>query len=205
MLAGGFFHRILAQVLAKFPLVILWVLSLGLIACSSYEWGQAKRALPGGFRKVTIPMFTNHSMESGIEAYFTSALIQQFQRSRVAEIVPREQADLMISGDIVTVSIRGESPTALTELSPFAPRGSVLNLQYRIVTEVRYRAIRLDSELIIWEEMLLNETTYQAPQVTIPGLNSVNSLYNLSARKINIESLAKTISLEAHNRITENF
>ena len=144
-------------------------------------------------------------MESGIEAYFTSALIQEFQRSEVASIVAKDQAELMIVGDIMGIAIRPETPVSMSSISTTSPIGAVLVTQYRVISRVRYRAIRLDNESVIWEDVLENEKTYPAPQVTIPNLNSVNALYNLSARKINIEALAKTVSIEAHNRITENF
>ncbi|MNY58066.1 hypothetical protein D3C86_1943590 [compost metagenome] len=57
----------------------------------------------------------------------------------------------------------------------------------------------------LWSGSFSGERTYVAPQVTLAGVNSVNPLYNLSARRQNIDIMANDIMTEAHDRITENF
>ncbi|HRO68381.1 MAG TPA: hypothetical protein PL182_12500, partial [Pseudobdellovibrionaceae bacterium] len=63
---------------------------------------------------------------------------------------------------------------------------------------------RSDSE-VVWEGRFRGERTYAAPQVHMAGVNSVNPLYNLSARRQNLDVLAQEMMIEAHSRMTENF
>ncbi len=203
-------QRVAQQIQNNFPrplrllrhLLLGSMIATSLMACSSYEWGQRKRILPGGFTKATIPVFQNFSMNSGIEAFFTNHLTEEFHRSRVAEIVPKSQAEVMIVGEILGVKYTVES---IDKLSGYANPDIVLGRQFRVLARVHYKVIRLDNETVIWEDTLSNEKTFPASAVSIPGLNSTNALYNLSAKRINLEQLSRSMSIEAHARMIENF
>jgi hypothetical protein len=70
---------------------------------------------------------------------------------------------------------------------------------------VTVKVVRQADGTELWAGSFSGERTYAAPQVTLAGVNSVDPLYNLSARRQNIDLMANDLMLEAHDRITENF
>jgi hypothetical protein len=77
--------------------------------------------------------------------------------------------------------------------------------EYRILLVVTVKVVRQADGTELWKGTFNGERTYAAPQVTLAGINSVDPLYNLSARRQNIDVIASDLMLEAHDRITENF
>jgi hypothetical protein len=167
----------------------------------AYQLGGADRSLPGGYRQVTIPIFKNFTSEPGIEVYFTNALIQEIERSRVGKIVPPEQSEIRVEGIIENVTVDagpGEERAAL-------PMGADLASVYNIKLQVRVTLKRQADQSILWEGVFKGERGFQAASVSPVGVNTVNPLYNLSRRRQNIESMAYELMNDSFGRITENF
>ncbi|MBX2993595.1 MAG: hypothetical protein KF681_02195 [Bdellovibrionaceae bacterium] len=168
----------------------------------AYRLGSPDRSLPGGYRQITIPVFRNLTQETGIEVAFTNALIQEFERSRTGRIVEPSQSEVTVEGEITSIQyLPGGKKEGGT-----LPSGVVLASEYRILIDAKIILRRVADRAVLWEGNFPNrERTYVAPQVTQGGLNTVNPLYNLSARRQNIEVMAADMMAEAHDRITENF
>ncbi|MGZ3783629.1 MAG: LptE family protein [Bdellovibrio sp.] len=172
----------------------------------AYRFGGPVRSVPGGYKQISIPTFKNKSQEVGIEVGFTNALIQGFYRSRVARIVDNALSEATVIGQIDSVQyLPGAKRVAGDSSSPYLPNGTVIASEYRILIRATIKVIRQADGKELWTGSFSGETTYAAPQVTLAGVNSVNPLYNLSARRQNIDTLANTMMIEAHDRITENF
>lgn len=179
--------------------------SLLLSGCA-YQFGNVSRTLPGGYKYISIPVFKNQTQETGIEVGFTNALIQEFERSKVGKVTSQNLADAKLVGVIQTIQYLPGGKTAYGDSSaPNLPLGTVLAAQYTILVTARVSVVRLADNTEIWSGVFSGERTYAAPAVTIAGVNSVNPLYNLSARRQNIDSVANDMMAEAHDRITENF
>lgn len=172
----------------------------------AYRMGTATRSIPGGYKQISVPVFKNLSQEVGVEVAFTNALITEFQRSRIARIVDNSLSEVAVVGTIDSIQYLPES-MQVEGKSPLAnlPQGTVIAAAYRILVNVTLRVVRQADGTELWRESFSGERTYSAPQVTLAGVNSVNPLYNLSARRQNIELVATTVMIEAHDRITENF
>lgn len=172
----------------------------------AYQLGSVNRSIPGGFKKVSIPVFKNKTQEVGIEVAFTNALIQEFQRSRVAHIVDKSISEVAVVGSIENIQyLPGAKRLSGDSATPYLPSGTALASEYRILLTVTVQVIKQADGVELWKSTFKGERTYQAPQVTLAGVNSVNPLYNLSARRQNIDLMASDIMLEVHDRITENF
>lgn len=184
--------------------VLQFFLLIFLLGGCAYKFGRGPRAIPGGYRQISIPMFKNKSQETGLEVPFTSAMIQEFLRSKVAKVVEEPMAEVRIEGEIVSVTATADAKQE-ADKSNLLPQGTVLALQYRLITNVNLRAVRRSDGEVLWQGSFRGEGTYSAPQVTLSGVNTVNPLYNLSARRQNLESIAKDMMVEAHSRMTENF
>ena len=63
-----------------------------------YHLGKTERKLPGGYSQVVVPVFTNKTMEPGIEVPFTNALIYEFERARSAKPVESALAEAEVQG-----------------------------------------------------------------------------------------------------------
>lgn len=172
----------------------------------AYRLGTSTRSIPGGAKKIAIPVFSNRTPETGIEVGFTNSLMQEFYRSKVARVVNKNEAEAFLEGSIENLQyLPGAKKTAGDSSAPFLADGAVLATEYRILLTVRLRVVDAKTQQALWEGSFAGERTYVAPQVTLAGVNSVNPLYNLSARRQNIEVMANDIMAEAHDRITENF
>lgn len=184
---------------------ILLLLSLFSTGCA-YRLGAASRSIPGGYKQISIPVFKNRTQETGIEVAFTNNLIQEFQRSRIARIVDNSLSEVAVVGNIDSVQyLPGAKRVAGDSSTPYLPSGTVIASEYRILLTVTVKVVRQADGTELWSGTFSGERTYAAPQVTLAGVNSVNPLYNLSARRQNIDVMASDIMAEAHDRITENF
>ncbi|MBC7370040.1 MAG: hypothetical protein H7326_00645 [Bdellovibrionaceae bacterium] len=189
---------------AALLLIVSATFSLCNLGCA-YRLGASSRTLPGGYKYLSIPVFKNLTQETGPEVGFTNALIKEFERSQVGKVTSESLSDVTIVGTITSIQyIAGTgiiSDPAVNNL----PRGTVLANDYRILVTATVRVIRQADKTEIWSGGFSGERTYVAPKITIAGVNSANPLYNLSARRQNIDSVASDMMAEAHDRISENF
>ncbi|PIS09997.1 MAG: hypothetical protein COT73_11760 [Bdellovibrio sp. CG10_big_fil_rev_8_21_14_0_10_47_8] len=161
----------------------------------AYRLGSPDRSLPGGYRQVFVPVFKNKSMEPGIEVDFTNALIQEFERAKIARVTDQHQAEIIALGVIEAVDYSSSG----------RPEEGVLATQYSVVIRVSVTLVRNTDKSVVWSGSFSGERTYVAPQVKASVINTVNPLYNLSARRQNIGVAAAKMMAEAHDRMTENF
>jgi hypothetical protein len=191
------------------PSLKLYSILLTFLLISSgcaYHLGSSERTIPGGYKQISVPIFKNRSQETGVEVALTNALIQEFQRSRIARVVDNSLSEVAVVGTIDSIQyLPGAKRTSGDSSAPFLPLGTVIASEYRILMTVTVELKRQADGIQLWSGTFSGERTYVAPQVTLAGVNSVNPLYNLSARRQNIETMAGDLMIEAHDRITENF
>lgn len=190
-------------------LFVIRTLILGLLAITTasgcaYTFGRGPRSIPGGYKQISVPTFKNRSQETGAEVAFTSALMQEFLRSKVARVVDDPLAEVRIEGEIAAITAMADAKRE-ADSSNMLPDGTVLATQYRLLAAVNLKVIRRSDNEVLWQGQFNGERTYAAPQVTLSGVNTVNPLYNLSARRQNLEAMANDMMVEAHSRLTENF
>ena len=192
-----------------FPMFFL----VGLSLCSScaYQMGFEQRQFPSGYKNVSIPIFKNRTQHVGVESYFTNAIVNEFHRSQLVKVVPRSVAPVVIKGFIESVEFGSSAITEgpVTSLSsrtaPFLPPNTILTTEYRVQVRVKIFLRRVSDQKVIWQGDFNHEKTYSAPQVGLEIINTVNPLYNHSAKNINLQKIAKEMMSEAHDRMTENF
>lgn len=189
--------------------IFLALFVTGLISGCSYRFGYQDRKLPEGYASIAIPVFQNKTQVTGIEPYFTNALIREFQLSGVAQVESKDQALTFIEGEIFSVEVK---PTAQVEggktgneETKYLPKNTVLDTAYRVIATIRLYLKRSSDKKIIWSGTFKDETVYNAAIISVPGVNSLNPLYNNSALHQNIDNLAKKMMKDAHDRMTERF
>jgi hypothetical protein len=179
-------------------------LTLLLVSSCAYQFGTGNRAIPGGYKSISVPIFKNKSYETGIEVAFTNALLQEFQKGGIAKVVPDQLSEVRVEGEIVDLKYYSDTKKEEKD-APFLPLGTVLTTDYTISITTKLKVVRRSDGIEIWTGNFSKERQYSAPQVTIAGLNSVNPLYNQSARRQQIDGLALDLMTEAYNRMTESF
>lgn len=184
----------------------LLILALATSACA-YQMGIGTRGLPGGYKQLAIPVFTNKTQEVGAEVDFTNAMIREFEQSQVAEVVSVDTAPLKLEGEIKSVKYETRSAAQAAEKGeiPALPTETVLTTSYQMVVETTLRLRRMSDQAVLWEGRVINEKVYSAPRIGTPVVNSANVLYNQSAKKQNLSTLASEMMEEAHDRMTESF
>lgn len=171
----------------------------------AYRIGRQDRRLPGDYNQVYVQMFKNLTFEPGVEVPFSNALIYEFERSKAAQNVDRGRAQVEVIGVIESLKLEGKGLRKAGDPGTRQPLGTVVATAYSLVLNVKVSLRRISDQKILWESAFSKEATYAAPLVMQGGLNTVNPLYNQSARRQNIETLASQMMSEAHDRMTENF
>lgn len=197
MMRGLFFLR------QSFQSLIL-ILFFMCVASCGYDFGPRDRSIPGGYTKVAVPVFKNRSQETIIETYFTNAMLSEFQKAKIVDVVPKNLAEVILEGEIVSLKYEPQGFLKAGDLSNL-PQESYLATEYMILLECNVKLRRVHDGHILWQNKFRGEKSYSAPKITTPGLNSANPLYNISARRQNIESMAQNLMAEAYARMTENF
>ena len=176
---------------------------------------------------MAVPMFVNRTQEVGIEPYFTSALRTEFERSKTAVVTSRVDAQLVLEGTITsvtytpTIQIKNSSTslieppshqiavpvpggTPALQKNPL-PNTTVLNTQYQVVVAIKLVARKNSDQTILWASDFSSQSTYLAPLLGTPVINTAAPLYNQNSRVETIAKIAGDMMSEAHDRLTENF
>ena len=177
-----------------------WMAIVFTMTSCSYRVGYRHRQLPGSSAQVAIPVFKNRTQEVGMEIYFTNELRQQFARSRVARVVDRDVAPVILEGVVEFVDYKTQGYS-----SKDLPGDSVITSKYAIDIRVHLMLRRNSDQKVLWESYFNGVRSYDSPRIGREVVNSANALYNHSARHSNIAQMAQELMVEAHDRLTERF
>lgn len=185
--------------------VFLVAAQIFLSGCA-YRFGFGERSLPGGYNEVAVPVFSNSTMEVGIETYFTNALIRQIERSGMARTTSKELAPATLLGTIDKIEYQITGTKNLeSENRPNLPKNSVAPTGYNIILTVSLALVKNSNGQVLWRSRFTDERVYTAPKIYLEHLNTAFSLYNQSARHQTIALMADDMMQEAYERMTENF
>lgn len=165
--------------------------------------------MPGQIKKLQIPMFENKSTEPNIEVAFTNSLKDEALKSRLVQLENLKQdAEAVLQGTIINIDVIANDTVVEADKNTeaiYMPRGTILAKEYKVTVDIKLELIKKDSEQILWSGNFKQFKNYSAPQITLPSLNTSNSLYNQSAKRQTLESLAKEMMQAAYDRMLENF
>jgi len=98
----------------------------------------------GNIRNIVIPLFENHTVESGIQDLLTDAVVERFLTDGQYRVVAMEEADGIIVGAITDL---------LEESVAFSEGTTVQEVRLWIELDVRFESV--ETEEVIWEERRL--------------------------------------------------
>ena len=117
-------------------------------ACLATGCGYSFRGnLPSHIKTVAVPIFKNRTEAPGLENTITSAVISAFSNGGRLRVVPVEQADSILEGEIVGYQIDGAG---------FDRNQNVQAYHLRVVLNVTFRDVRQNK--MLWEENGLAQT-----------------------------------------------
>ncbi|MGH7413087.1 MAG: LPS assembly lipoprotein LptE [Candidatus Rokuibacteriota bacterium] len=126
---------------------LLLILAAGIPAGCGYGF---RGNLPGHIKTVAVPMFKNNTVAAGLENTITSAVISAFSNGGRLRVVPVEQADSILEGEIVGYQIDGAG---------FDRNANVQAYHLRVVLNVAFRDVRQNK--MLWQESLTQTSDFQ--------------------------------------------
>jgi hypothetical protein len=120
-------------------------------ACLPTGCGYSFRGnLPGHIKTVAVPTFKNNTEAAGLENTITTAVISAFSNGGRLRVVPVEQADSVLEGEIVGYQIDGAG---------FDRNANVQAYHLRVVLNVAFRDVRQNK--MLWQESLTQTSDFQ--------------------------------------------
>jgi hypothetical protein len=124
-------------------------LGLILVAILVAGCGYSTRgSLPDHIKTVAVPIFKNRTLEPGVESAITSGVVNAFSSGGRVKVVPIDEADAILQGEVVGYSLDGLS---------FDTNANVRAYRLRLVLNVEFRDVRRSA--MLWRQEGLSETS----------------------------------------------
>jgi len=109
---------------------------------------SARGSLPDHIKTVAVPVFKNRTLEPGVESAITSGVVNAFSSGGRVKVVPIDQADAILQGEVVSYSLDGLA---------FDQTANVRAYRLRVVLNVEFRDVRKSA--MLWRQEGLSETS----------------------------------------------
>ena len=124
-------------------------LGLVLVALVLAGCGYSTRgSLPDHIKTVAVPIFKNRTLEPGVDSAITSGVVNAFSSGGRVKVVPLDEADAILQGEVVSYSLDGLS---------FDQNANVRAYRLRVVLNVEFRDVRKSA--LLWRQEGLSETS----------------------------------------------
>ena len=166
-----------------------------LIVCLGCGYGfvMLQDTLPGGVKRVAIPTFNNRTHEAGLENVFTQAIRNEFFKSKIVEVVAKEEAQAEIIGTINSIGIQSMAHSE-RDLSGRAKK--ILANQYSANVDVSVVLSRIPDKKILWERNLSDARQY---------ITTEELLKNEVKQQEAFQKIALYLMEQAHDIMLEDF
>ncbi|MFI5373383.1 MAG: LptE family protein [Candidatus Rokuibacteriota bacterium] len=121
------------------------VLAAVLLAGCGYS---TRGSLPDHIKTVAVPIFKNRTLEPGVESAITAGVVNAFSSGGRVKVVPIDEADAILQGEVVGYSLDGLS---------FDTNANVRAYRLRLVLNVEFRDVRRSA--MLWRQEGLSETS----------------------------------------------
>lgn len=186
-------------------------LILTLTSCA-YKMGYGYKELPRGVKSLYIPIFKNDTLDVGPEVDFTSQLVQEVKRARVAKLLSKDKAEGILEGRIIRITRhqrafesrdRSNAPKATGMKN--LPKGTYVATEYLLKIKIELRLRKKNTNQIVWKQWFEDQTVYSSARLALAGINTSAPNYTESEEERVMKELAGVMMSEAVGRLTENF
>ncbi len=168
----------------KTKTIIIFLLCLLVSGCG-YQFAGKTSELGNQYRSISIPMFTNNTSESTLEKIFTKYFREEFILNSNLPLVPSNRADLIVRGEIDSIST-----------SVVSYREAEETRESRVRIGIKLQCIRTSDNHVVWQGKLsYYEEYYQDPDPII----------TLQNRQKAIHFIAQYLAEEVHQRLAAKF
>jgi hypothetical protein len=125
--------------------------ALGLILAAVVLAGcgyGTRGSLPDHIKTVEVPIFKNRTLQPGVDSAITSGVVNAFSSGGKVKVVPIDQADAILEGEVVAYSLDGIS---------FDANAITRAYRLRLVLNVQFRDVRRSE--MLWRQEGLQETS----------------------------------------------
>ncbi len=165
-------------------LLVSFVCILFAYGCG-YQFAGKAPELGSQYKTVSIPMFTNNTTESSLEQVFTKYFREEFILNSGLPLVPSNQADLIILGNIEGIST-----------SVVSYREAEETRESRVTVSIKLKCIRTSNSQVVWKGNLsYYEEYFQDP----------DPIVTLQNRQKAIHFIAQYLAEEVHQRLAAKF
>ena len=172
----------------------------------AYKLSVETDSLPGNVKSIQIPLFKNDSSLVGAETVFTNSLKSEALRAKFVQLKNDEgNAEAVLQGRVIAVDVVADESVIEAKNTAYLPTETVNATQYKVTVGVELILKRKGSSAILWRGNFKQARNYSAPQITLPVINTANSLYNESAKRQTLDALSKEMMQAAFDRMVENF
>ena len=116
-------------------------LAIFLFTGCGYHFSGSGARLPEGIRSVSIPIFANQTIQTGIESEVTRALVEKFTSAKQLQVTGQSEADALLSGNVTSFVT---SPSAVT-------LGTQTATEYRATLNVKVTFKRQRDGKVFWK------------------------------------------------------
>jgi hypothetical protein len=109
---------------------------------------SASGNLPDHIKTVAVPIFKNRTLEPGVDTAITSGVVNAFSSGGRVRVVPLDEADAILEGEVVGYSLDGLA---------FDRNANVRAYRLRLVLNVEFRDVRRSA--LLWRQEGLQETS----------------------------------------------
>ncbi len=166
---------------------------------------MSNTSLPGGYTTIFLKDIENNTLEVGLESDFRELFFRQFGTSQYIQLKPDSQSETELKITVESVLVSPTGALSRRDL-PSLPSGKSLASSYRVVLNI-YAELRnnLPSRKLLWAQKFSANRIFSASRIGSEVFNSVNALYDESAKKETLKVLTKELAEEVYISVMEGF
>ncbi len=188
---------------------LAWLGLAALLGCG-YHLSSTSTTVPAGARTIGIALFGNHTRDYGLEVGLRRALEDEFRRQGALRVVPEDEGDLVLRGDIRRLTSQVTATSGTDEA-----------VQYQEVIRIGVRLIERESGRVLFENKLLQEaqdfgavtgvvitSSPHFQRGTIDGrdlANMTNVQLGATRRRQAVHDLLESLAREVYQQAMEGF
>jgi outer membrane lipopolysaccharide assembly protein LptE/RlpB len=162
------------------------LLGILLLAGCGYQVRGRESNLPPGIHSVAIPIFANHTDQTGIETDVTEALAAKFISTKQLSVTTRNSADVLLTGTVLSFSTTPVAVATSTQVST----------EYRAMVVVEFTFQTLRDGKVLFREVMSEWRNY-------PVVSDLN-LTELNKREA-IRRISVLLAERVHERVIGGF
>jgi len=164
---------------------VLLILCMMLFTGCGYQMVGKETHVPPGLNSVTVPTFSNQTLEPGIEVPFTQGFLREFINDRRVRVVNRREADSILEGVIKDFQIYSVA---------YDRSGIALEYQTTVVIDL---TLKKQNGEILWKEQNFSETRWYRTSASV--------LVSESNKAAAIQEIGRFMAERIRNRFFYNF